>query len=152
MDENKIRAWGYLANRILLGVAAIIGACKAPQAISDYAVNVKTEQIVSNTISSVTKIVSNIKNENTNTIINHYREKLQHSLDDPDELKKEVLAVPVHVLKELGLKTSKAELSFELKDARTPGEVKKVLNERLPDVLLDSEGKPFVLDNSKLGP
>jgi hypothetical protein len=48
MDENKIKAWGYFENRVLLGVAAIVGACKTPQAISDYAINVKTEQIVIN--------------------------------------------------------------------------------------------------------
>lgn len=150
MEENKIRAWGYFLNNVLLGIAAIIGAWNTPKAISDFAVNVKTEQIINNSMSNFVKVVSSIKNENHNTIINHYKEKLKNSLNNPTEFKKEINSIPESVLSELGLKTSKADLSNKLKDKETTTEVRKVLNEKFPDVLLDSEREPFILDESKL--
>ncbi|NOT77729.1 MAG: DUF1002 domain-containing protein [Bacteriovoracaceae bacterium] len=151
MNENKIRAWGYFLNRVLLGIAAIVGACKAPQAISDYAINVKTEQIINNAMSTVVKIASSIKNENHNTIVNQYKEKLQSSLNNPSEFKKEIAGIPEPVLQQLGLKTSKADLSHGLEDKKTTEDVRKFLNEKLPNLLLDAAGKPFLLDRSKPG-
>ncbi len=151
MDENKIHAWGYFLNRVFIGIAAVVGAFQAPQAISNYAVNVKSQQIMNNTMSSIVKMVTNIKNENHNTIINQYKEKLQNSLDNPSELKKQISDAPEPVLRELGLKTSKEDLSISLKNANTTDEARRVLNDKIPDILLDSNGKPFVLDHSRLG-
>lgn len=149
MDENKIKAWGYCESRVLLGVAAIVGACKTPQAISDYAINVKSEQIVNNTIKSVTSIIATFKNEN-NISIHNYKEKLQKSMNDPVEFKKKIESITTPVLKELGLKKTRGRFSSDLDRAKTKEDILNIVHDQLPDVLLDSEGKPFVLDESTM--
>lgn len=56
LDEGKIKAWSVFINKVLLGIAAIVAAYKAPMAISDFSVNLRTEQIVNNTLRNVTSI------------------------------------------------------------------------------------------------
>jgi hypothetical protein len=148
---QEIEAWGSFWSKILMGFAAVVGAAKAPEAISQFAATIKVESIVQGTLSNVSKIIST--NTNTNTQIIQIKKdaqaKLQEALPDPEKFKQTVEVMPAPLLKELGLSESKQSLVSDLRNARTAEDVKQVVKRKIPNLLTIEGGDPITNESGQ---
>lgn len=138
MEEAKIKAWGYTIKSVMVGLAAIIGAYKAPEAISNYAVSVKVQSVMENTLNSVQKIVNN--NNNSNSNINYFnfakdQSTLLKAFPTPDKFKQAVENTAQDSLAKMGLTIPKAEFQQQLDKAKTKEEYKETVKKNLPAIL-----------------
>jgi hypothetical protein len=137
---QEVEAWGSFWKKIFFGIAAIVGAIHVPKAVSDYAVTVRVESIIQNTLSSITKI------QNTQNI-NVFTTALKNSIDNPDAFKSLIQAAPYPLLYGLGLQEPKESLEAQIKGATTREELRNIVKDKFPSVLINENNQPPVSDD-----